>query len=114
MVPSMILQPLVENAIRHGVEKMTDPGRIEIEAILDGDALVLRVSDNGPGESATPDLESGGVGLSNTRARLEQLYGASGAFSLSRNAGGSHRGRGASAGNARSRGAARGGIRIDE
>ena len=51
MVPSMILQPLVENAIRHGVEKMTDPGRIEIEAVLEGDMLVLRVRDDGPGES---------------------------------------------------------------
>jgi two-component system, LytTR family, sensor kinase len=86
LVPSMILQPLVENAIRHGVEKMTEPGRIEIEAVLEGNTLVMRVSDNGPGESATPDLESGGVGLSNTRARLEQLYGAAGQFSLSRNA----------------------------
>jgi two-component system LytT family sensor kinase len=86
MVPSMILQPLVENAIRHGVEKMTEPGRIEIEALLHGDTLVLRVSDNGPGENDEPDAESGGVGLRNTRARVEQLYGAAGQFSLSRNA----------------------------
>ena len=86
MVPSMILQPLVENAIRHGVEKMTEAGRIEIEALLNENTLVLRVSDNGPGESATPDVESAGVGLRNTRARLEQLYGPSGQFSLSRNA----------------------------
>lgn len=86
MVPSMILQPLVENAIRHGVEKMTEPGRIEIAALLEGSTLVLRVSDNGPGESAGPELESAGVGLRNTRARLEQLYGAAGQFSLSRNA----------------------------
>jgi two-component system LytT family sensor kinase len=86
MVPSMILQPLVENAIRHGVEKMTEPGRIEIEALLHGDTLVLRVSDNGPGETDAPDAESSGVGLRNTRARLEQLYGAAGHFSLSRNA----------------------------
>jgi two-component system LytT family sensor kinase len=86
LVPSMILQPLVENAIRHGVEKMTEPGRIEIEALLEGDTLVLRVSDNGPGESAEPESESDGVGLRNTRARLEQLYGAAGQFSLSRNA----------------------------
>jgi two-component system LytT family sensor kinase len=86
MVPSMILQPLVENAIRHGVEKMTEPGRIEIEALLHGDTLVLRVSDNGPGEADAPDGESGGVGLRNTRARVEQLYGTAGQFSLSRNA----------------------------
>ena len=49
MVPSMILQPLVENAIRHGVEKMTDPGRIEIEALLEGETLVLRVQRQWPG-----------------------------------------------------------------
>ena len=83
MVPSMILQPLVENAIRHGVEKMTEAGRIEIEALLKEGTLVLRVSDNGPGESAKPDLQSAGVGLRNTRARLDQLYGAAGQFSLS-------------------------------
>jgi two-component system, LytTR family, sensor kinase len=87
MVPSMILQPLVENAIRHGVEKMTEPGRIEIEAVVNDDTLVLRVSDNGPGESAAPNSQTdGGVGLRNTRARLEQLYGGAAQFSLSRNA----------------------------
>jgi LytS/YehU family sensor histidine kinase len=84
MVPSMILQPLVENAIRHGVEKMTEAGRIEIETRLDGGTLVLRVSDNGPGEDDAVERAGGGVGLSNTRARLEQLYGANAGFSLSR------------------------------
>jgi two-component system, LytTR family, sensor kinase len=86
MVPSLILQPLVENAIRHGVEKMTDPGRIEIEAVLEGNTLVLRVRDDGPGEASTPVSDRVGVGLRNTRARLEQLYGAAGQFSLSRTA----------------------------
>ena len=85
MVPSMILQPLVENAIRHGVERMTDPGRVEIEAVLEGETLVLRVRDDGPGEESRPDGSTGGVGLRNTRARLEQLYGAAGRFSLTRN-----------------------------
>jgi two-component system LytT family sensor kinase len=85
MVPSMILQPLVENAIRHGVEKMTEPGRVEIEALLEGETLALRVRDDGPGEEQRPDGPSVGVGLRNTRARLEQLYGAAGRFSLTRN-----------------------------
>ena len=84
MVPSMILQPLVENAIRHGVEKMSDPGRIEIEALVQGETLVLRVRDNGPGDDETADASGGGVGLRNTRARLEQLYGADARFSLTR------------------------------
>jgi two-component system LytT family sensor kinase len=84
MVPSMILQPLVENAIRHGVEKMTEAGRLEIEALLEGETLVMRVTDNGPGGADLSPGPSDGVGLRNTRARLEQLYGASGRFSLAR------------------------------
>ncbi len=85
MVPSMILQPLVENAIRHGVEQMTEPGRIEIETMLEGDMLVLRVSDNGPGMAEQSEAAGSGGGLSSTRARLEQLYGTAGTFSLTRN-----------------------------
>ena len=87
LVPTMVLQPLVENAIRHGVEKLETGGRIAIEALPDGGELVLRVSDNGPGPASNP-LEpgpartDGGVGLRNTLARLEQLYGPSGCFTL--------------------------------
>lgn len=84
MVPSMIFQPLVENAIRHGVEQMTEPGRIEIEALLDGGTLMLRVSDDGPGVEEREGVPSSGVGLRNTRARLEQLYRGNGSFSLTR------------------------------
>jgi len=84
MVPSMILQPLVENAIRHGIEQMTEPGRIEIETRLKGGTLTLRVGDNGPGIAEQAEAPSDGVGLRNTRARLEQLYGADGKFSLTR------------------------------
>jgi two-component system LytT family sensor kinase len=84
LVPSMILQPLVENAIRHGVEKMTEAGRIEIETVLEGDMLVLRVSDNGPDAHDAVGTPGSGVGLRNTIARLEQLYGAAGRFTLIR------------------------------
>jgi two-component system, LytTR family, sensor kinase len=84
MVPSMVLQPLVENAIRHGIEQMTEPGRLEIETRLKGGTLTLRVSDNGPGIAEQSVAPSDGVGLRNTRARLEQLYGADGKFSLMR------------------------------
>jgi sensor histidine kinase YesM len=84
MVPSMILQPLVENAIRHGVEQMSDPGRIEVEAVLEGESLVLRVSDNGPEAREAPGPRTGGVGLRNTIARLQQLYGSAGRFTLER------------------------------
>ena len=70
-VPNLLLQPLVENAIQHGIEQETRPGEITISAAREGDELILLVSDNGAG------LEAGwkpGVGLSNSRSRLEQLY----------------------------------------
>ncbi|MBI3417744.1 MAG: histidine kinase [Verrucomicrobia bacterium] len=71
-VPNLILQPILENAIRHGIEPHARPGRIELRASRDNGALVLVVRDNGAGLQHAPDE---GVGLSNTRARLQQLYG---------------------------------------
>jgi two-component system, LytTR family, sensor kinase len=78
LVPNLILQPLVENAIRHGVEKIEGIGRIEIEARREGEQLLLTVRDNGPGlPNANPGTSaSEGLGLRNTRARLQELYGA--------------------------------------
>src|SRR2546427_719530 len=77
LVPSLILQPLVENAIRHGIEPREDTGRVKIAARrLDG-MLELKVSDNGAGlPEAEVALCREGVGLSNTRSRLAHLYGA--------------------------------------
>jgi two-component sensor histidine kinase len=84
LVPSMILQPLVENAIKHGVERATGTGEIRIEAECCGDELVLRVRDNGPGLSDSVERTGRvGVGLRNTVARLEQLYGPGERFSMS-------------------------------
>jgi two-component system, LytTR family, sensor kinase len=81
LVPSFALQPLVENAIRHGIGKRTGAGMLAIEATRDDGELVLKVTDTGEGFRGSP--ESGkGVGLSNTRARLEHLYGARGSLSL--------------------------------
>jgi signal transduction histidine kinase len=71
-VPNLILQPLVENAIRHGVAPRSAPGTIEIRSRRSEAQLALEVSDNGPGLS---NDEKKGVGLSNTQARLQQLYG---------------------------------------
>jgi signal transduction histidine kinase len=73
-VPSLILQPIVENAIRHGIEPHARPGHIRLRAAREGDALVLTVSDNGGGiPEGGPKRE--GIGLANTRARLAELYG---------------------------------------
>jgi LytS/YehU family sensor histidine kinase len=73
-VPHMILQPLVENAIRHGIAPRATPGRIVITARGRRDMLDLEVWDDGPG-LPPGRLPNGGLGLTNTRARLEQLYG---------------------------------------
>jgi two-component sensor histidine kinase len=82
LVPAMILQPLVENAIKHGVEKSTGPGWVEIEASAEDGALVLTVRDDGPGPQRAP-TDRVGVGLRNTVERLRQLYGDAGRFTLS-------------------------------
>lgn len=81
-VPNLILQPLVENAIRHGIEPHAKPGRIELRAERSNGALVLEVSDNGNGIRANEPM-SEGVGLFNTRTRLRTLYGDSHGFELS-------------------------------
>jgi two-component system, LytTR family, sensor kinase len=81
MVPNLILQPLVENAIRHGVEPKTKRGEIGIGARCERDRLHLQVRDNGPGLDAHQPLTEG-VGLSNTRARLQHLYGSEHVFDV--------------------------------
>jgi signal transduction histidine kinase len=77
LVPPLILQPLVENAIRHGIEPREDPGRVEIRIQRRDGMLELKVTDNGPGlpENEAPASREG-IGLSNTRSRLSHLYGA--------------------------------------
>jgi two-component system, LytTR family, sensor kinase len=80
-VPNLILQPLIENAIRHGIEPHARPGRIELRAQRDNGELTLDVCDNGAGVSDVSAV-SEGVGLSNTRARLRTLYGDAHRFEL--------------------------------
>ena len=85
LVPNLILQPIVENALEHGVSQINGEGQIDISAARDGEELVLTVRDNGAGVS---DAQAG-VGLTNTRERLAQLYGDAGEVRLaSANGGG--------------------------
>lgn len=73
-VPSLILQPLVENAIQHGVGAATTPATLTIRARREGAQLHLQVSDTGPGLASAGAARTG-IGLANTRVRLERLYG---------------------------------------
>ena len=75
MVPNLILQPIVENSVRHGIAKQVGPGRITIRARQESNRLILQVEDNGPGLKSDSNGSASGIGLSNTRARLEQFYG---------------------------------------
>jgi signal transduction histidine kinase len=74
MVPNLVLQPLVENSIRHGVGRRSAPGWISVAAEKYGETLVLRVTDNGVGLKESRS-QSTGMGLAITRGRLESLYG---------------------------------------
>lgn len=77
LVPSLILQPLVENAIKYAVAPSENGGTISLDGKIDGDRLVFTLSDDGPGlgNIAQDSEKSSGVGITNTRARLAQLYG---------------------------------------
>jgi signal transduction histidine kinase len=96
-VPPLLLQPLVENAVRYGIMPRETGGRLAIEARRVGDRLLVRVADDGPGlpdEGRTADPQGDGadggtgVGLANTQARLDALYGEDHDFALQRTDGG--------------------------
>jgi len=75
LVPNLVLQPLVENAIRHGIAPRAAPGHVSVSARRRGERLEMSVVDDGVGESPSTEHRDG-VGLGNTRARLLSLYGA--------------------------------------
>ena len=73
-LPPMLLQPIVENAIKHGLEAKVEGGRVRVTARGSGETMVLTVADNGLGFSDHADSSGAGVGLANLRARLAVLY----------------------------------------
>ena len=89
LVPNLILQPLVENAIRHGIGKRSAAGLLEISARRENGRLWLHVRDDGPGILVNRSkLVGAQIGLTNTRTRLQQLYGEGQTFELSNAVGG--------------------------
>jgi two-component system sensor histidine kinase AlgZ len=74
-VPSLILQPLVENAVQHGIASSDQPGELRIRARRDNGFLHLQVRDSGPGLPQRCGTASDGIGLSNTEARLRTIFG---------------------------------------
>jgi two-component system, LytTR family, sensor kinase len=90
LIPNLILQPLVENSIRHGISRRSGPGRIEVSSWRDNGMLAVRVRDDGPGlsETSSGGTLRHGVGLANTQERLRQLYGSQHHFDLENRSGG--------------------------
>lgn len=83
LVPHFILQPLVENALQHGIARRAGAGRVAVHGTRQEDSLVLRISDDGPGLPAgQTTYPAEGIGLGNTRLRLSQLYGPRQSLSL--------------------------------
>jgi sensor histidine kinase YesM len=91
LVPNLILQPLVENALKYGIDGREEGGRIELSVWRQGNYLHLCVGDDGPGLPPPGDTEvkdSQGIGLHNTRERLASLYGSDQQFNLESSDGG--------------------------
>jgi signal transduction histidine kinase len=85
LVPTLLLQPLIENAIKHGIARKSGAGHIDVQARCEGDKLLIEVTDDGQGltEDALTALQKG-LGVSTTRARLLQLFGADFRFEFHR------------------------------
>lgn len=85
LVPSLILQPLIENAIKYAIANSESGGEINLQATVFGQDLLLEINDNGPGLQSAPNNKGAGVGLKNTQERLAALYDKNYSFVLSDN-----------------------------
>ncbi len=84
IVPNLILQPLVENAIKHGFSNNPEGGMINLRSKIDGNLLILEIEDDGLGCDNCEDLaKNAGIGLTNTRDRLKNIYKENYTFKLS-------------------------------
>jgi LytS/YehU family sensor histidine kinase len=86
-IPHLVLQPLVENAVRHGIAGKISAGKVQINARVDGDSLRMIVEDDGVGIGAKADTDNG-LGIANTRSRLSLMYGKNGNLEILERAGG--------------------------
>jgi LytS/YehU family sensor histidine kinase len=83
LVPNLLLQPLLENALRHGIGRSADAGAITVSSKRENSSLLVIVADNGAGLPHDWQLKTGsGIGLANTAARLQQLYGENHRFDI--------------------------------
>ena len=82
MLPSLVLQPLVENAVNHGISRIAAQGKITLKAVIENSSLIIEVRDNGPGLRSEHAKSPSRLGLSNTRERIERLYGGRGSIEL--------------------------------
>ncbi len=89
VVPSLLLQPLVENAVKHGIARRRNPGEICVSATREGERVLVEVADDGPEKESTRQTgPTTGIGLRNTRSRLEHAYGEAYGFALAPRVGG--------------------------
>lgn len=84
-LPPMLLQPLVENAVKHGIEPLEEGGSIDIRAVSQDEILTLSITDTGVGIDANRQAGSNGVGVANVQGRLQALYGDDASLTLSEN-----------------------------
>ncbi len=87
LVPSLLFQPLIENAIKYAIAKTEEQGVLSLKAYVERNRLIVQLCDNGPHAPEQPELlmKNAGVGLKNTRERLAALYGDEFTFSMTKN-----------------------------